>query len=356
MKKMKLFFLAGLLSLTCILSGCAGTVQSDATVSAAPTAETTDVSRTLILYFSYSGHTRQLAQWIYEYTGADILRLDTVEPYSEVYQDTVTRGEAEHHENARPALAVDLKNLDKYDTILLGWPTWNYCCPMLIRTMLETYDFSNKKIIPFVTSNASGFSGSFDEMKESSPHAVIDEEHGLDVKSDDVAGAQETVIQWLASLGYQKSALKLDNVTGVYDHGVNAVTGATIIADQNESTDQEKKEENQMNLTINGKEYSATLAETDAAEELKGMLPISLTMDELNGNEKYGNLPSSLSQDIYQPGNIETGDILLWGDDTLVLFYKDFPTIYSYTAIAHLDDPSELAELVGNGSIQVTIH
>lgn len=119
-------------------------------------------------------------------------------------------------------------------------------------------------------------------------------------------------------------------------------------------TDGTMKEENNMKLTINGNEYAAVLAETAAAKELRTLLPITMTMQELNGNEKHGDLPASLPQDIYQPGTIHTGDILLWGEDTLVLFYQDFPTPYSYTEIGHLDDPTGLAAAIGAGNIQVS--
>ena len=160
-----------------------------------------DIDKTLILYFSYSGNTWQIASWIQEYTGAEMIRLEAAEPYSDDYDTCVERVEKEHHDQTRPELKTDVSLISDYETIILGWPCWNYSCPMLIRTMLEQYDFSGKTIIPFTTSDASGFSGSLKEMKESSPNAIF-EENGLEVRARDVAEAQGTVDEWLLSLGF----------------------------------------------------------------------------------------------------------------------------------------------------------
>ena len=77
-------------------------------------------------------------------------------------------------------------------------------------------------------------------------------------------------------------------------------------------------------------------------------------MTELNGNEKYADLPQSLPTATFRPGTIRTGDLLLWGSSTVVLFYETFSSSYSYTRLGRLDDPSGLAAAVGGGSARVT--
>ncbi|MES2459360.1 MAG: cyclophilin-like fold protein, partial [Armatimonadota bacterium] len=87
--------------------------------------------------------------------------------------------------------------------------------------------------------------------------------------------------------------------------------------------------------------------------KLKALLPLRLNMTELNGNEKYYDLSTRLPTDARKPGKIQTGDLLLYGDNTLVLFYKTFKTPYSYTRIGRIDNPSGLAAVVGAGNVTV---
>ena len=81
---------------------------------------------------------------------------------------------------------------------------------------------------------------------------------------------------------------------------------------------------------------------------------MTVTMSELNGNEKLYNFPQNLPTESANPGTIHTGDLMLYGSITLVLFYKSFPTIYSYTKLGQIDHPSGLAAAVGSGNITVT--
>lgn len=106
-------------------------------------------------------------------------------------------------------------------------------------------------------------------------------------------------------------------------------------------------------LTINGTPYTATLEDTEAARELAERLPLSLSMSELNGNEKYCYLDEDLPTSSSRPGTIQAGDIMLFGSDCLVLFYETFSSGYGYTRIGRIDDPSGLAQAVGSGSVTV---
>ncbi|OUO59335.1 hypothetical protein B5F74_08880 [Collinsella sp. An271] len=106
-------------------------------------------------------------------------------------------------------------------------------------------------------------------------------------------------------------------------------------------------------LTINGTLYTATLEDTEAARALAERLPLSISMSELNGNEKYCYLDEGLPTSSSRPGTIQAGDIMLFGSDCLVLFYETFSSGYSYTQIGRIDDPTGLAQAVGSGSVTV---
>ena len=100
---------------------------------------------------------------------------------------------------------------------------------------------------------------------------------------------------------------------------------------------------------INDTEYIINLEDNETAKKFIEFLPLELNMSELNGNEKYVNLDKKLAENSVNPGRINAGDVMLYGDDCLVIFYKSFDTTYSYTKIGHIDNLPDL----GNGNITV---
>jgi hypothetical protein len=90
------------------------------------------------------------------------------------------------------------------------------------------------------------------------------------------------------------------------------------------------------------------------ARALEKLLPLSITMTELNGNEKFARLPGTVPAQASTPASIQAGDLMLHGSNTLVLFYKSFPTTYSYTKIGKVDDPAGLEAALGSGNVAVT--
>jgi hypothetical protein len=106
-------------------------------------------------------------------------------------------------------------------------------------------------------------------------------------------------------------------------------------------------------LTVGERRFNVSLAKGEAARGFEALLPLTLNMAELNGNEKHGDLQKALPTTENRPGTIHTGDLLLWGSRTVVVFYKTFSSSYSYTRLGHIDDPKGLANALGEGDVQV---
>jgi hypothetical protein len=108
-----------------------------------------------------------------------------------------------------------------------------------------------------------------------------------------------------------------------------------------------------LKITVGSNTFIATVYNNAPAASFKAKLPLTINMKELNGNEKYFDLPNNLRTDASNPGIIQTGDLMLYGSNTLVLFYKTSSTSYNYTRIARIDNPSGLAAALGSGNRSV---
>ncbi|EYC52077.1 hypothetical protein AZ34_14065 [Hylemonella gracilis str. Niagara R] len=107
-------------------------------------------------------------------------------------------------------------------------------------------------------------------------------------------------------------------------------------------------------MTVGDKHrFSITLADTEAARAFAARLPLSLDMEELNGNEKKKELSNPMPTDASRPGMIRNGDLMLWGARTLVIFYLNFDSSYAYTRLGRVDNPADLAQALGRGDVRV---
>jgi hypothetical protein len=122
---------------------------------------------------------------------------------------------------------------------------------------------------------------------------------------------------------------------------------------ENSKIETNKKENNpnevisSVRATINGKQYTIQLEDNETAKGFANLLPQEFNMSELNGNEKYKYLDITLPTNSSNPKHIVSGDVMLYGNNCLVIFYKSFDTSYSYTKIGHIDNLDDL----GNASI-----
>ena len=107
-------------------------------------------------------------------------------------------------------------------------------------------------------------------------------------------------------------------------------------------------------ITASAQTFTATLLDNNSAKAFKQMLPLTIKMIELNENEKYCDLQNSLPTNPSNPKTITNGDLMLYGSETLVLFYKTFSTSYSYTKLGQIDDATGLSSALGSRDTIVT--
>lgn len=114
-----------------------------------------------------------------------------------------------------------------------------------------------------------------------------------------------------------------------------------------------RQRESRMWMTVGERRFAITLTDNAAARAFAAQLPLTLDMSELNGNEKHADLPKALPANASRPGTIRSGDLMLYGTNTLVVFYLTFNSSYSYTRLGRVEDPDGLAEALGPRGIRV---
>ncbi len=275
-------------------------------------------NKSLVLYFSATNNTKQIAKYISEITSSDILEIIPKDAYTNEdldYNNNNSRANREQNDkNARPEILNKL-DLENYDIIYLGYPIWWEEEPRIILTLLDNYNLENKTIIPFCTSGGSGI-----ELSVSNIRNYNDKLNVLDGKRFSPNSSKEEVITWINSLNIN-----------------------------NNSNSKSAK------LLINNKEYSITLEDNETVDALINNMPLNLSMNNLNGNEFYSYLDFTLPTNSYNPGKINKGDIYLYGNNCLVIFYESFNTSYSYTKIGKLDDVEVLDNIKSKNNIIVSL-
>ncbi|MBE5959133.1 MAG: flavodoxin [Lachnospiraceae bacterium] len=127
------------------------------------------MSKTLVAYFSASGVTAKLSERLAKAIGADIYEIKPETPYTSAdlnWQDKQSRSSVEMNDrSSRPAIGNSVDDIEKYDTVFVGFPIWWYREPSIIDTFLEAYNFEGKTIVPFATSGGSGLGDSSANMQ-----------------------------------------------------------------------------------------------------------------------------------------------------------------------------------------------
>lgn len=149
--------------------------------------------------------------------------------------------------------------------------------------------------------------------------------------------------------------MKMTSSSSTNDEDESTTSDLPSMIDGGESKNEEEESMiSKIVIKIDGREFIAALEKTETAQAFAKLLPLEKSMVELNGNEKYYDLHQNLPSDPKQVGRVEAGDLMLFQNNFIVVFYKSHSTNYSYTRIGKIDDPTGLAEAVGSGDVMMS--
>ena len=176
--------------LLAILTMCLGSsIQAQTTSSG---------KKILVVYYSWSenGITRNVANQIKLATGADIVEITPVTPYTTDYKECVAQARKEIEANFKPEIKNNIDNFKSYDIILVGSPNWCSTIAPPVATFLSKYDFSGKTILPFITYGGSGLGKSLEDIKTLSPNATVISDVLL-IKASEINNSAGEIQKWL---------------------------------------------------------------------------------------------------------------------------------------------------------------
>lgn len=193
--------------------------QSDESTSAtqaeSDTPTDSEGKNILVAYFSRAdenynvgtidkGNTQIVAEYIADEVGADSFHIETVAPYPADYDDCCDVAKQEQAEKARPEIQGDVENMEQYDIVFLGYPIWWGDMPMAVYTFMDSYDFSDKVVIPFNTHEGSGESGTYSAIGSYLPNAQVLDGMAIQGKTAQEfnSDTQQAVRNWLDGLGF----------------------------------------------------------------------------------------------------------------------------------------------------------
>ena len=156
-------------------------------------------AKALVVYFSWSGNTKAVAEAIQSQTGSELFEIVPQTPYSDDYNTLLDDAQEEQSTDARPAISGTIENLEQYDVIFVGYPNWWGDMPMILYTFFDSYDLSGKTIAPFCTSGGSGLSGTVNTIKALEPNATVTD--GLHIGSSAASNPDGAVSSWLSEIG-----------------------------------------------------------------------------------------------------------------------------------------------------------
>ncbi len=164
------------------------------------TEKKSDKQKILVVYFSHRGSTKIIGDRIAKDLNADVFEIKAKKTYPATYKETLPVAKAEQNENARPEIANHIENFSDYDVIFVGYPLWFGKMPMILYSFFDEYDFSGKKIVPFVTYGGSPFARGWNAIPRLEPNVEIVGK--LAVRNSNVQKSEKRVEKFVKSLKF----------------------------------------------------------------------------------------------------------------------------------------------------------
>ena len=304
-----------------LLCGCTAKGGSDSAPSSSSGGSSSDGSHILVAYFSATGHTAPIAEYVSEILGADLYEIIAEDPYTEADLAYYTGGRCDQEQDnltVRPAILGHVEHMEQYDTVLIGPPIWHGQAPRIISTFLESYDFSGKTLVTFCTSASSGLGSSAKNLYGLVPENV----KWLESRRFPIGAAKEQVFAWLDEIGLTQATEKSMRIQ----------------------------------VTVNDQTRTATLSDNASAVAFYSLLlngPVTIDMHDYGNFEKVGPLGTSI---VRSDENITTapGDIILYLGNQVTIYYD--VNSWDFTLLGHIDDATgdNMRGFLGNGNPSVT--
>lgn len=275
----------------------------------------------IVVYFSRTNNTEKIANYIIDITNADSYEIEAAVPYTDediAYTNSSCRANKEQNDKTiRPEITDPIASIESYDVIFLGYPIWWGEEPRIIDTFLESYDFSDKTVIPFCTSGSSGISASENNIKNLVP--IGNQVQGRRFSAN---ASKSDVNDWIKEIDILK-----------------------------------EKSEEKLYLTINNTKISATFEKNSSADALKEKLAegdVVIEAHDYGNFEKVGALGFSLPQNDTQI-TTEPGDLILYQGNQFTIYYDK--NSWNFTKLGHVDNMTqdELKKLLGDDDVTIIL-
>jgi flavodoxin len=203
--------LHSLLALLALVGACSSQTESGQTNDKIPV----DSRKVLIVYLSRTNNTKALANLIHQQVGGTLVALELETPYPANYRETVEQVARENETGFLPVLKTKIDNIQAYDTVFIGFPTWGMQLPPPMKSFLHQYNLRGKTVIPFNSNGGYGVGSTFRTIRELCPSSTVldgftirggSERDGqlLAIKGEKAEEAQIALVNWLRQIGLLK--------------------------------------------------------------------------------------------------------------------------------------------------------